>query len=648
MSFRDVMLSQPRPASIRQVQLPRRQKYFPSPADWRDEIIYFLLPDRFSDEKRRPLLKRENISAVRPIDFPFAKWAQAGGNDRPGTFPPTERFQGGTIAGIRSRLDYLKELGVTTLWIGPVFKQRANANTFHGYAIQDFLDVDPHFGGRQDLVHLVDAAHAQGLHVILDIVFNHSGTNWIYSNGELTPPLSFRGAYQKGDWFDRNDERVSTIAPEAVDDGVWPSELQRDDCYTRAGGGSGANDFDGDMRDRNANFRRTDFPDGRRDFDFDNKEVLSDLARCYKYWIALTDCDGFRLDTFKHLPEETGRNFCGTIKEFAANLGKVDFFLLGEVAGSDANAERYREVMGQNLNATLDIGESRRTLHRVAKGLAAPAEYFNLSSLWISELGSHRKAGAHHVSILDDHDHVSGEKLRFSTGAGEWQVVAGTALQLFTLGVPCIYYGTEQALAGPEEEKRQLLPDFRWDTRTDRYLREAMFGPEHPRREGQAGLAFGDAGLDLDLPGFGPFGTAGYEFFHRDSAPYVRMKQLIAVRQRFPVLRYGRQYQRPIWNSSQAAFTLSAAGQLVAWSRNLDDEEALCIVNGNGAIRCGGDVLVDPELNDHAGASFEVIANTEQTATSGFTGSHPIGNTCRLNYAAARSSWRFVILGLQR
>jgi hypothetical protein len=164
-----------------------------------------------------------------------------------------------------------------------------------------------------------------------------------------------------------------------------------------------------------------------------------------------------------------------------------------------------------------------------------------------------------------------------------------------------------------------------WDTRTDRYLREAMFGPEHPRREGLAGLAPGDAGLDPDLPGFGPFGTAGYEFFHRDSAPYVRIKHLIAVRQRFPVLRYGRQYQRPIWDTSQAVFTLSAAGQLVAWSRNLDDEEALCIINGNGGVRSGADVLVDPEANDHAGASFEVIANTEQAATSGYTGSHPIG-----------------------
>jgi glycosidase len=632
MSFRDMMLAEPRPTSIRKVKLPHRGNFFPSPADWRDEIIYFLLPDRFSDgkEAQRPMLDRANLAAARPSYFTFQKWAQAGGNDRAGSSLPTERFQGGTIAGIRSKLDYLNGLGVTTLWIGPVFKQRAHDNTFHGYAIQDFLDVDPRFGNRRDLVDLVDAAHSQGLRVILDIVLNHSGTNWIYANGEppLLPPFKpFPDSYKKGDWFDGSGRLVSAIAPDEVETGVWPSELQSDEYYTRAGGV----DWSGDFHDPHAAFRRTDLLDGRRDFNFDNNEVLSDLARCYKYWIALTDCDGFRLDTFKHVPEEAGRNFCGTIKEFAANLGKADFFLVGEVAGSDDDAARYRQVIGHNLNATLDIGGIRRNLHLVAKGLSAPEAYFSLTRVWDDDLGSHRNAGTHHVSILDDHDHVSGEKLRFSTGAGEWQVVAGTALQLFVLGIPCIYYGDEQGFAGPEEEAvRYVLPDFNRDTETDRYLREAMFGPEHPRCTGRAGLVAGDDGLDKDLPGFGPFGTTGHHCFNPNAAPYVRIAALIGVRQRFSVLRYGRQYQRPI-SDSLGPFALSDKGQLIAWSRILDDMEGLCIVNGNGGKRSSGDVLVDPNLNRRAGAEFEVVANTEQAATPGFTGAHWVGQRLPVN-----------------
>jgi glycosidase len=212
MSFQEVMLGQARPASVRAVQLPRRENFFPSPQDWRDEVIYFLLPDRFSDgkEAQRPLLNRTNLAGARPPGFRFDDWAKAG----------RDRFQGGTIAGISSKLGYLKGLGVTTLWVGPIFKQRAHLDTFHGYAIQDFLDVDPRFGTRQDLVALVDAAHAQGLRVILDIVFNHSGTNWLYANGQLQPPFKpFPAFYPKGDWFDGNGGRVSAIAPDAADRG---------------------------------------------------------------------------------------------------------------------------------------------------------------------------------------------------------------------------------------------------------------------------------------------------------------------------------------------------------------------------------------------------------------------------------------------
>jgi len=526
-------------------------------------------------------------------------------------------------------LDYLRPLGITTLWVGPVLKQRAHLNTFHGYAIQDFLEVDSRFGTRKDLVALVDAAHGKDMHVILDIVFNHSGSNWLYANGQRQPPfLPFPQFYQKGDWFDGNGNLVRSFPPTDADSGVWPSELQADDYYTRAG----AVDFGGGFDDDHAAFRRTDFFD-LRDFNFDGTEALDDLARCYKYWIALTDCDGFRLDTLKHVPEGVGRNFCGAIKEFAGNLGKANFFLVGEVAGSDDDAEKYRRVIGQNLNATLDIGGIRRVLHGVAKGLVAPNAYLDFARIWDDDLGSHRDSGTRHVSVLDDHDHVSGEKIRFSTdAASEWQVVAGVALQLFTLGIPCIYYGTEQSLAGPEKAVRdQFLPALNANTDTDRFLRETMFGPLHPRGDGRAGLAPGDAGRDPSLPGFGPFGTAGQHCFDPGAPAYVRIAALTAERQKFPVLRAGRQYQRQISNFQQP-FVFPGPGELIAWSRILDDEEALCIVNGHGTARRGGDVLIDTRLNRKPGAELRVIANTEQAATPGFTGAHPVGQTLPVKF----------------
>ncbi len=628
-SFQQALLGCARPSSIRPVRLPRRERFHPSPADWRDEIIYFLLPDRFSDglENTRPLLDPANRKAARPPRFRWDNWAASGGT----------RWQGGTIKGVTSKLGYLSQLGVTTVWLGPVFKQRQPDDSYHGYAIQDFLEVDPRLGTRADLMDLVNAAHASDLRVILDAIFNHTGNNWVYEGDVDNPPYrDWPLFHARGRW--RTGQGGLADAIGSVEDGVWPDELQSEENYTRAGEGSlSVGCFD----DPHAEFRRTDFC-GLRDVNFDGSRALDDLARCFKYWIALTDCDGFRIDTLKHVDAETGRNFCGAIKEFAANLGKADFFLVGEVAGDDRSAERYRQVLGTNLNATLDIGESRRLLHAVAKGLVAPDAYFRFVRTWKDDLGSHRNAGRRHVSVLDDHDHVSGEKVRFSSdAASDHQVVAGVALQLFSLGIPCIYYGTEQSFAGPEKSERdQYLPDYNaGNPPPDKYLREAMFGPAHPRKTGAAGIGSGPDALDSLLFGVGPFGTSGAHAFNPKSAAFVRISALSRTRQQYPVLRYGRLYQRQI-SIFGGPFVHPAAGELIAWSRILDEEEAVCTVSGHGSEPRGADVIVDARLNardapgrprDAAGPMFEVVANSAQAAYGAahpgarYPGPHPIG-----------------------
>lgn len=614
MPFTDAQLSQNRPANVRDIDLPRRERYHPSPADWRDETLYFLLPDRFSDgqEQTRPLLDRRNLIAARPVPpngeaWRWDRWAQSG----------AEQWQGGTLHGLRSKLGYLKKLGVTAIWVGPVFKQRGHLDSYHGYGIQDFLDVDPHFGDRRELVELVADAHAAGLRIILDIIFNHSGPNWLYSPetaGDAFMPRYTSGRYPFGSW--RGDQGQPVAQIDSSEDGVWPMELAGAESYTRAGAGNlGA----GDLDDPQAEHKRSDFFD-LRDFRLDRAGTLNDLARCYKYWIALTDCDGFRIDTLKHVSYDEARNFCGSIKEFAANLGKSDFFLVGEVAGGDYNQDRYLDVVGMNLNAALDIGEMRLALNGVAKGLVAPGRYFDGFDPGRAVMGSHRNLGRRHVSILDDHDHVFGEKLRFSSEAASGhQAATGVILQIFTLGIPCIYYGTEQALAGPESSERKWLPEW---GRSDRYLREAMFGPAHPRKRGRDGLVSAPDGSDTSLPGFGPFGTAGHHCFDEANPVYLRIAAACDARKKYPVLRYGRQYLRPIAEIGREDFRDAGAGDLVAWSRILDDEEALCVVNSNGREERGARVLVDADLNP-PGSAMIVALNTAQAA--GISGAHPVG-----------------------
>ena len=628
MSFTNTQLSQNRPNSVRGIDLPRREGYHPSPADWRDETLYFLLPDRFSDgqEQSRPLLDRRDLTSARPAppggeSWRWNRWAQSG----------AERWQGGTLRGIRSKLGYLKNLGVTAIWIGPVFKQRGHLDTYHGYGIQDFLDVDPHFGDRRDLVELVADAHASGLRIILDIIFNHSGSNWLYPPETPGGPLMPRyttGHYPFGSWRGERGQPVARI--QSGEDGVWPVELTHVEGYTRAGAGDlGA----GDLDDPQAEHRRSDFFD-LRNFQLDGGRALGDLARCYKYWMALTDCDGFRIDTLKHVSFDEAHRFCGSIKEYAANLGKSDFFLVGEVAGGDYNEDRYLDVIGMNLNAALDIGEMRMSLNGVAKGLDAPSRYFNGFDPGHAVMGSHRSLGRRHVSILDDHDHVFGSKLRFSSeAASDHQVAAGVILQLFTLGIPCVYYGTEQALAGPEASERMWLPDW---GRSDRYLREAMFGPAHPRKHGRDSLVSLPDSLDTSLPGFGPLGTAGQHCFDEANPVYLRIAAACEARKRYPVLRCGRQYLRPVAELGTENFRDAGAGELAAWSRILDDEEALCVVNANGREERGARVLVDADLNP-PGSAMIVALNTAEAA--GISASHPVGETIQVLRTAGGTAY---------
>src|SRR5207237_1243942 len=163
MTFADSALTHDRPASIRRnVVLPRRQRYHASPVDWRGGVLYFLLVDR------------RNLGAARPaLPWRWDRWAESGAG----------RWQGGNLRGVTSKLPYLKKLGVSTLWLSPVFKQRGHEDSYHGYGVQDFLDIDPRFGTRRELVELVTAAHQAGLRIVLDIIFNHSGFNWRYPSG---------------------------------------------------------------------------------------------------------------------------------------------------------------------------------------------------------------------------------------------------------------------------------------------------------------------------------------------------------------------------------------------------------------------------------------------------------------------------------
>lgn len=547
------------PKRASEADLKPRGRIFPSPADWQDQILYFLLPDRFSDggENQRPLF--DGDQPQQHLSSNKAAWMAAGRD-----------WCGGTLAGIQGRLPYLTKLGVTALWIAPVFKNRSELDTYHGYSIQDFLEIDPRFGTRQELRDLVDAAHDLGMRVLFDIVYNHTGNNWFYDDaGVPVNSLPFRRGepYSFHSW--RDAAGLPTASPTLRNDGVWPEELQNPASYTRLGRIQNWEPPSGsDPKADDQEFRLGDFLD-QKDIDLSQDAVLGVLITVYQYWIALTDCDGFRIDTVKHLPMEASRNFCGAIREYCETIGKENFLLLGEVAGGGELPKAYLEIFGANLDAVLDIGDAATRIATVAKGFADPQTYFSQYTA-TDDLGSHRRLGRYHISVLDDHDMVNkgGFKERFAAGpdfpAKHAQSALAVGLQLTTLGIPCIYYGTEQALGGTQamhdQEIEPLLPDGTL-AHNDRYVREAMFGG-----------------------GFGAFETVGCHFFNEEHPTFLRICAIARTRQARDgvglALRRGRQYLRQ--TATDGPWRESAAGEITAWSRILFQTEVLVVANTHG------------------------------------------------------------------
>src|SRR5882724_13558905 len=131
------------------------QAAFPSPADWRNENIYFIFLDRFYDgDTSNNSLESGHGAPYLPAD--------------------AHAIHGGDLKGVQQKLDYIKSLGATAIWVTPIV-YNVGGSAFHGYGAQDFYQLAPHWGSMTDLSNMVSAAHSRGIKVILDIVCNHSG-----------------------------------------------------------------------------------------------------------------------------------------------------------------------------------------------------------------------------------------------------------------------------------------------------------------------------------------------------------------------------------------------------------------------------------------------------------------------------------------
>jgi glycosidase len=228
-------------------KLSKGRTYFESPATWEDQVLYFLMLDRFSDGKEYGGFKDASGKDVTGPNAtrstPLFQISQANSAQRDSWFSYGKTWCGGKLLGLKDKLGYLSRMGVTAVWISPIFKQVSGADSYHGYGIQNFLEVDPNFGTRQDLADLVKAAHALKIRVILDIVINHGGDVFCYPGNN--PYYYWQSKQWPAQGFRVNQKdagsipfrKVDTIAnPNAWPDGaIWPSELQSPAAWTREG-----------------------------------------------------------------------------------------------------------------------------------------------------------------------------------------------------------------------------------------------------------------------------------------------------------------------------------------------------------------------------------------------------------------------------
>jgi glycosidase len=541
----------------------------PSPPHWEDQLLYFLLLDRFSDNQEAGITAGGttplyNDAADRGNAITnaadAAAWQSAGGT-----------WAGGNLQGVLSKIPYLKGLGISTIWISPLLKQTAG-DSYHGYGIQHYLQVDPHFGTDHDLKALVKEAHAQGIYVILDIILNHSGNVFSYDRNlyGTNPPgwYNFQ-TYQVSGFNDASGQPTIPFIKGGnpdLEEAIWPVEIQTPDTFSRQGK---INNWDDPPQFLNGDFESLkDIHLGSGDAgNYQPSDALKQLCEAYKYWMIFADLDGFRIDTVKHMDQGAVRYIVSVFHEFAQSIGKDNFYLIGEITGGRANAVGVMDNTG--LDAALGIDDLQNMLEYTVKGVGQPQDYFNLfrNSILVGK-DSHTWFNNKVVTMIDDHDKVckGDDKRRFCSFGGTPHIFNAMAFNITTMGIPCVYYGTEQAFDGEGHQQ-------------DRYIREAMFGGA-----------------------FGAFRSKERHCFDMQHPVYKEFASLAAVRSQYITLRRGRQYLRQISGDGQSfgypvKIGEGAIQSVIAWSRIMDTQELIVAFSNDLHNTLQTWVTIDNDLN---------------------------------------------------
>jgi glycosidase len=396
-----------------------------------DDVIYLIMPDRFADGDQ---------SNNAPIDAPAAA------NDRRNP----RAYHGGDIRGIINNLQYLKELGVTALWLTPWYDNWNGVNTcdkpwcpntyYHGYHTIDYYAVEDRFGDIAILQELVNNAHRLGLKVIQDQVANHVGSRhpWV-----ADPPLD--------DWFHGTRDQRSGVTEAAGLQG-WRYTLNKFQnsvlLSPHANQQDVRNTLDGWFSD--------DLPDMNQE----QPEVARYEIQNALWWVGMTGIDGIRQDTIQYMSREFIRQLSDSLHRqypkmwmvgevFERDAAQTAFFIGGQV-GWDGIDTKLDSVFDFALwNASLLAFTNKIPMRALREQLKYDALYPDASKV---------------TTLQNNHDTPRFISLE---GASLEGAMMHAVFTLSVRGIPQLYYGEEIAMEGKEDpdNRRNFPGGFPGDTR---------------------------------------------------------------------------------------------------------------------------------------------------------------------------------------
>ncbi|WP_405897439.1 pullulanase-type alpha-1,6-glucosidase [Streptomyces sp. NBC_00727] len=452
------------------------------------EQFYFVMPDRFANGDTRN--DRGGLTGSR---------LETG-------YDPTDKgfYQGGDLKGLTDRLDYIKGLGTTAIWLAPIFKNRPVQGTgkdasagYHGYWITDFTQVDPHFGTNADLTKLIDKAHRKGMKVFFDVITNHTADTVDYA--EKTYGYKSKGAYPYLDRDGRPFDDAAGMAKTDADSfpykpvsggGKTPSWLNDPTMYHNRGDSTYAGES-------------TTYGDfsGLDDLWTERPEVVSGMEKIYEKWVRDFRIDGFRIDTVKHVDMDFWTQWATALDAYAAKHGRKDFFMFGEVYSSDTAVTSPYVTQGR-LDATLDFPFQEAARQYASQGAPASklAAVFGDDYRYTTD-----KANAYEqVTFLGNHDmgRIGTFLKQDNPKAGDAELVKRAELanevMFLSRGNPVVYYGDEQGFtgAGGDKDARQTMfasktADYLDDDElgTDRTHASDAYDEKHPLYRSIAALS---------------------------------------------------------------------------------------------------------------------------------------------------------------